>query len=185
MGDATMKPLESFPGFIDYANSQFKSDWMDVFLCASCKMFLGNSSGISWVSTLFGVPGAQTNLIPYEASLPPDPTNIGIPKLLRNQSGELMKFAEIFGSPTAGFWDTKLYEENGLTVIDNTPEDIRDMTVELLDRVDNGNSYTVHDENLQMIYRSYVRKGHYCYGAKSRIARGFLSRHAELFGTDF
>lgn len=184
VGDPTMKPLKPFPGFIDYANSRFKNDWMDVFLCASCKMFLGNSSGIALVSTLFGVPSAQANLIPYVASLPPDPANISIPKLLRNQSGELIKFPEIFGSPIAQFFDSKTYEQNGLTVIDNTPEEIRDMTVELLDRIDNGKSYSMHDERLQAIYKSYIRKGHYCYGVRSRIGRKFLSKHAELLGTD-
>jgi len=47
VGDPTMRPLDPIPGVVDYARSSSKSDWMDLFLCARCRFFLGNTSGYS------------------------------------------------------------------------------------------------------------------------------------------
>src|SRR5947209_10997494 len=55
MGDPTMEPLPPMQNTIDYALSDFKSDWMDVFLCARARFFLGNNSGIYLVSSILGV----------------------------------------------------------------------------------------------------------------------------------
>jgi hypothetical protein len=41
MGDPTMRPLPHMTGVFDYARSTVKSDWMDVFLCASCRAVSG------------------------------------------------------------------------------------------------------------------------------------------------
>jgi len=42
VGDPTMRPLDPMAGVVDYARSSSKSDWMDLFLCARCRFFLGS-----------------------------------------------------------------------------------------------------------------------------------------------
>ena len=65
MGDATMQPLPPVPGVVDYPHSPSKSDWMDVFLCARCRFFLGNTSGLYIVAGIFGRPSALANKAPW------------------------------------------------------------------------------------------------------------------------
>ena len=47
---------------IDYACSDLRSDWMDIFLCAQCRFFIGCQSGLSAVPSVFGVPVVMTDL---------------------------------------------------------------------------------------------------------------------------
>ncbi|NJL57443.1 TIGR04372 family glycosyltransferase [bacterium] len=61
MGDSTMKPLPQMERIIDYGHSSLKSDWMDVFLWAKCRFFIGTASGPCSVPPTFGVPCVLTN----------------------------------------------------------------------------------------------------------------------------
>ena len=61
MGDPTMTPLPNIPQVIDYAHCSMKSDWMDVFLGATCKFCLATSSGYYVIPRVFGVPVLLTN----------------------------------------------------------------------------------------------------------------------------
>ncbi|HYA29705.1 MAG TPA: TIGR04372 family glycosyltransferase, partial [Acidobacteriota bacterium] len=85
MGDPSMKALPTIEGVIDYAHLPLRSDQMDVFLCASCRFFLGNTSGLSMMSTVFGVPCALVNMIPV-TSMGWLSGDLCIPKLLRKRN---------------------------------------------------------------------------------------------------
>ena len=63
MGDPTMKPLPPMERVIDYAHSPAKADWLDVFLCGRCRLFVGLASGLSQVAVSFGVPCVYVNWI--------------------------------------------------------------------------------------------------------------------------
>jgi putative glycosyltransferase (TIGR04372 family) len=180
MGDPTMKPLAPMPGVIDYALSDRKSDWMDVYLGASCRFFLGNTSGLCFVSTAFGVPSALAHLTPLAAAYPFGAFDVGIPKLVRSASGELARFPELLASPVSNYRFSEQYARGGLSLVDNTPEEIRELALELLDRIEGRAEYTDEDEARQAAFRSGFRAGHYTFGAGSRIGRDFLRRHAQL-----
>ncbi len=82
VGDPTMRPLDPMPGVVDYARSSSKSDWMDLFLCARCRFFLGNSSGLYGLAGIFGKPSALSNMTPLGSAYSPFPGDISIPKLM-------------------------------------------------------------------------------------------------------
>lgn len=180
MGDGTMKPLEPMPGVIDYASSSKKSDWMDIFLCARSRFFLGCASGLGMVSTTFGVPSALANLTPLSGAYPCGAFDLGVPMTLRMRSGRILPFTEAFGSPVADFRYAELFEANGFTNIANDPEEIRDLVVEMMDRLADSATYTEEDNRLQNSFRQLLRPGHYCFGAASRIGRDFLRQHTDL-----
>ncbi|NDH69101.1 MAG: TIGR04372 family glycosyltransferase, partial [Gammaproteobacteria bacterium] len=69
MGDSTMKPLPPMRGVLDYALHPSKSAELDVFLCAQCRFFLGNTSGLFLVSTIFGVNAACANFVPFDKEI--------------------------------------------------------------------------------------------------------------------
>jgi len=179
VGDNTMDKMPDQPGAIDYAHSQWKSDWMDLFLGARCRFFLGNSSGLAIVSSIFGIPSVLANMIPLSTVYGIHPHDLSIPKLLANSDGRRLSFAEIFSSDIADYRFAGLMSEAGLTVIDNTPEQIKDATVELLDRLDGVESADL-EPKLQDALRAQMRPHHYTYGSAAKIGGKFLSDHADL-----
>jgi putative glycosyltransferase (TIGR04372 family) len=169
------------PGVIDYANSKAKSDWMDVFLCANCKFFLGNSSGLCFLAAIFGVHSALANMIPVSGALPVGRGDVGIPKLLRSRkSGQLLSYRDVLASPVSNFRYASQYEEADITVEENAPEDIRDLTLEILARVSGTGIDDAADDRLQEKFQQMMRPGHYSFGADSRIGRDFLRKYARL-----
>ncbi|MFA5158891.1 MAG: TIGR04372 family glycosyltransferase [Candidatus Omnitrophota bacterium] len=180
MGDPGMTPLPSIPGVFDYAHYSGKSERLDVVLCALARFFLGNTSGLSLVSTVFGVPVAQANMVPV-ATLGVRHCDLSMPKLLWSESlGRHLRFDEILSSEIGGYFFSHQYRQAGIRVEENSPEDILDLTTEMLDRIAQRFIETSEDVRLQAAYFSLFKPGHYSYGSNSRICCGFLRRHRNL-----
>jgi|GEM_PF-82173 len=181
IGDPTMKKMPPAQHAIDYAHSPLKADWMDLFLFARCRFFLGNSSGPFLVASAFGVPVALANQSPVSVVLPYGRKDIGIPKLVWSRKEQrLLTFSEILGTPIGDLRLTHEQEQAGIGMIDNTPEDIRDLALEHLGRVEGRLTYDSAEEALQAKFKALMRPGHYSYGSDSRIGNAFLKKHASL-----
>lgn len=184
MGDPSMTTLDPMPGVIDYAHHRLRSGRLDVLLCARARFFLGNTSGLTLVSSVFGVPSALANLVPLsvQAFLPSD---LGIPKLVREvRTGRILSFAELLSSPIGDFRYTRLYLDAGIEVVENTPEEIFELAVEMFDRTAGNYVATPEDEALQRRFMALLRPGHYAYGTAARVGAAFLRRHAHLLSPD-
>jgi putative glycosyltransferase (TIGR04372 family) len=181
VGDPTMKSLGPMEGVIDYAHHRQRCDWMDIFLLASCKFLLGNTSGPYLVSGVFGVPVAVANLVPLGMSLPFGRNDLGIPKLLWSQKeNRLLTFEEIFSSEISRARFASQYSDLGIRVVDNSPDEIAAMALEQLDRIAGTATYTDDDEELQRRFKRLMNPTHYTFGSESRIGRNFLRKYAHL-----
>jgi len=181
MGDPTMENIPRMEHVIDYAHLDIKSDWMDIFLCASCKFLLGGASGLSSISSIFGVPVGAVNYSPMSVVLSHAPCSIGIPKFVWSIKEErYLSFKEVFSSPIGSFFLDYLYLEAGVTAIENSPEDIKDVAMEMLDRIEGKAFYSDEDERLQERFKSLMNPSHYSYGSISRVGRDFLRKYEYL-----
>ena len=185
MGDPTMTKLPTMERVIDYAHLDIKSEWMDIFLCASCQFFLGSSSGLAWVATVFGKPSACANQVPLSVVLPYTPGDLGIPKLYWSaEQSRYLTFQEILDSPMGNFRYAHLYENAGIEVQENSRDEIRDLALEMLDRLEGKVLYTKEDNHLQNQFQSLLKPEHYCYGVESRIGRDFLRKYSVLLSNE-
>ena len=152
MGDPSMKPMPGVPGLIDYAHSPEKSEFMDVYLCGACRFFIGTNSGLALVPPVFGVPCALTNWSPI--GLPNwYPQDLFIPKLCYSESQKrLLTFDEML--TTRAGWEQfdQYFARERIRVLDNSPEDLRDLVVEMLDRCEGRLETTDEDEQLCAAY---------------------------------
>lgn len=173
MGDPTMAALPPMPGVIDYAVSSDKSEELDIFLCAQCRFLLGNSSGLYQLAKAFGRPCALANQVPLAATYGVGIDDVAIPKTIL-RDGKPVSLEPLFRTPAAGYRYAKQYAEDGLEVVNNTPEQILALAREMMDRLDEKDVYTPADEARQAAFRSLFRPGDYSHGAASRIGRDFL-----------
>jgi len=181
LGDSSMAPLPKMPRVIDYACSPAKSEQMDVFLCARSRFLLGTSSGLSMLASVFGVPCAITNNAPMGVTLLYAPRDIGIPKLVRSRREDrIWTFAEALSSPSSNYRFADQFEIDGLELVENSPEEILELSREMLERVEGRWAATPDDEELQKSFHSLFRPGHYTYGSLARCGRDFLRRHQNL-----
>ncbi|MEO8040734.1 MAG: TIGR04372 family glycosyltransferase [Betaproteobacteria bacterium] len=180
VGDPTGQRLAGIDRCIDYAHHRLRSDWMDIFLGASCRFFLGNTSGLFVVSTIFGVPCALANMTPV-ASLGFRIGDLAIPKMLwSTQERRLLTFDEAFNSPAAGYRMSRQFAAAGLEVRDNTAEEILELTEEMIARLESkAAGYETYDV-LQRRFAALIRPEHYCWGASSRVGSLFLAKYEHL-----
>lgn len=183
IGDPTMKPLPPLPQVIDYAHHPMKCDRTDIILCAKARFLLGNTSGIALVSSAFGVPCAIANAIPTP-TLWFNAHDISIPKLLWSEHlGRHLCFDEAMAPPIAEYRYATLFRKAGIRVDENSAEDIRDLAIEMLDRLEGQFLETEDDRKLQQHYLALFRPGHFSYGAASHVGTMFLRKHRSLLAT--
>jgi len=178
IGDSAMPPLPTIRGAIDYAHSQLKSDWMDIYLLGACRFFVGTSSGPAYVPPLFGTPCVLTNWWPT-GQRPFNSRDIYIPKLFR--AGFLrrpLSFAETMAPPIGYALRYVHAEKFGVAPVANTAEEIREVVSEMLDRFDGKLSYTDTDQARQSAFDA-VAETNLCIG-NARAGRDFLRRYSGL-----
>lgn len=137
MGSKGDKSLINFDiNFIDYANSQYKSDIMDIFLCSNCKFMFGTSSGLSAISYLFKKPIALTNYLPT-STLYLRKTDLFIPRLLKyKNTSKILPFSKQFSWPFS-FGISSGHFTNILNVkfISNSEDEIYNIAKEMLEKL--------------------------------------------------
>jgi putative glycosyltransferase (TIGR04372 family) len=146
MGAIVEKELGNLndPKIVDYA-TRWRDDFLDVYLCAKSKFFIGNTSGLFHIAKAFGVPYAMANLIGY-LHMSPQPNSLFMPKLLRGtESNALLTFPEM---ASLGLFDaakglyayfTDYYFKNALEPIENSSDEMADLTDDMFDLAEGRN----------------------------------------------
>ncbi len=70
MGKVVAKPFDMpHPKIIDYACSQLRSDFADIYLTAHCEFFISTSAGLDGVAQIFRKPVLCVNVAPFKHQL--------------------------------------------------------------------------------------------------------------------
>ena len=179
LGDASMSPYSPHPRVIDYARSPHRSAQMDVALTAGCKLFLGSASGMAGLATMFGRPSVICNTAPLGAALGLAPGDLSIPQRLRDKDGRLLGLSELLSDESSMFRLSEEFTERGLSHEPNSPAEILDITVEMLNRLDGTQAYSEHDHARQQKFKDMFRPGHYTYGAAAQLGCDYLKVHLD------
>ncbi len=186
MGDSSTTPLPKLPQVIDYAHSDLKSDWMDVFLCAQCRFIIGTASGLYTVAVAFGKPAVLTNFLPAYAAYSTSAKDIFLPRLcFSKDENRYLTFKELFSPPVGIMGSQHCYDKANLIVERNTPKEIEELIEEMLDRLSGKLKYTDEDEFLQGQLRRLSAECGRVYGddgvlINGRIGKKFLRKHSSL-----
>jgi len=177
MGDPYMTPLPPMPQVIDYAHSQDRCDWMDVFLWARCRFFIGTQSGPAWVPPTFGIPCVATNWTLFSRRWYKQ--DLCIPKLVWSEKeNRYLPFAEVLASGIGDVESVKYLDSKGIRIVNNTAEEINDVVIEMIDRLEGNLIYSDRDNELQKHF-DIVWPGN-PYKINARIGREFLIKWEQL-----
>lgn len=162
MGDPKSRPLPyNHPQAIDYAHSPYKSDWMDVFLWAISRFFIGTNSGPVTIPVLFGVPRVYIDGMPLSRNVPWSGQDLMLPTLFWSDSeGRWLSFAEMLDPDGVIDWacSSEHFKSKGLKLKLSTPEEIHGVVVEMLDRLDGKLIYSEQDQALKSRLDALVRR---------------------------
>lgn len=179
MGDPTMTKLPQMANVFDYCHSSDRSEWMDIFLCASARFYVGTSSGPAYVPTDFGVPCVHTNWWP-PGQRPWDSRDIFIPKLYRKIADKsILTLSQSLREPF-GYCNSIAYlsKTQGIEVIDSTAEEIQEAVIEILNRLDNSADYDSSDLRLRQ-EAERIYQSNNVHGA-ALLAQYFLRKHSSF-----
>jgi len=175
------------PKIIDYAFSRFRTEFMDLYLGANCFMSVGTGAGISIVPYVFNRRNVYTDHNRFGYTNHFRGMDLVILKGLRQRNnGKILTQSEIWDSGAA-FGHQQWFDDHDIEVISNTPEEIRDVVLEMVDRLEGKNDNLGVADEYQLrfwsiFYSNHDEKSEWKDLKRSRVEIGsqFLIDHPEL-----
>lgn len=166
---------------VDYSNSEHRSDFLDIYLSGNCSFFINGESGLCSVPEVFRVPIVFVNLAAIESAMTWHSNIISIPKkywLIEQK--RFMTFKEIYTSGAGRFLRTEYYEKLGIELIENTPNEIQEVSMEMHQRLNNNWETTEEDVVLQKRFWNNFPKSEFHGEILARIGADFLRQNSVL-----
>jgi len=202
MGAAVNEPLQTTnPMIIDYA-TRYRSDFTDIYLGAKCLFYIGDQSGFDAIPVIFRKPVATVNLVQIQRPKTWSPDGLFITKKLwlqkkrrfmtfreifdpkkiwLKEEQRSLTFLEIFEHQMDGVVRSIQFEQLGIDVVANTPEEITALAVEMDERLKGTWQTTEEDEELQRRFWSIFRRNELFHGEiLSHIGAEFLRQNRNL-----
>ena len=146
MGDKSMTKMPDIPNLIDYAHSKIKSEFMDVFLGATCAFSIGTSSGYYHIPLIFSRPIIFTNSPLFLEYFGLRNRDIYLPRLLKNKKdNSYITFSEFTKPPTSTYASQENYNNSELYIEKNNSEDILNAVNEMIEIVINKKKIILSD----------------------------------------
>ena len=184
MGAHVEKAIKSNdPKIIDYATKGYRTDLLDVYTAAKCHFFIGGNTGLDSLPVAFRRPLVTVNYMPIEFVRGHYSDNLIIfKKHWLKKEKRFMTFREIIESGAGTFYHAELFEQQGIELIENTSEEIRDVTIEMDERIKGTWETTEQDEKLQRQFWSLFKptelNPHFC----CRTGAKYLRQNRDLIG---
>ena len=159
VGTHVEKPLKSKNiKIIDYANSELRSDFMDIYLGAKCSFCVSTATGFDGIPVMFRKPIASI-VVPLGSILIDSKKNLSLTKHHINKiTKKELSISEIFSSNVALSFKTEEFKNNNVVLQENTPEEIRDLVIEMDERINKHWKETDEDILLQENFWSIFKK---------------------------
>ncbi|MDO9371792.1 MAG: TIGR04372 family glycosyltransferase [Gammaproteobacteria bacterium] len=138
------------PKVIDYAMGDLRSDFMDVYLGASCFFCISVGSGFDAIPTMFRRPVCYVNMLPigYLFTFLKDAIAICKKHWLVSEQ-RWLSLREIFERGLGFCQDSMDYQAQNVEVRENTPEEIRALVLEMVARLNSDWESMPEDDSLQ------------------------------------
>ncbi|WP_315798949.1 MULTISPECIES: TIGR04372 family glycosyltransferase [unclassified Bradyrhizobium] len=163
---------------IDYAQSGFRSELMDICLIRNAKAFIGTTSGLTNVAISFGIPSALVNCITTDPQLWNSAVRFAL-KPVRLADGRMLTQTQLTSPP----WRWRLFDacvlsRNGAQPLNNTSDEILAVVEEVVDLAC-GHAANTASQQLLSLWREQLLLPHY-YGGGT-ISAHYLAKYESAF----
>ena len=182
MGNVVKEVMDTSDSkIIEYAHRGYRTELLDLYLPANCCFFISGDVGLGAMPRTFRKPIVMCNLAPIEHFLTWGSNIISIPKRFwLKKEKKFMTFLEIFNSGAGRYLYTQKYETHGIELIENTPEEILDVSIEMDERLKGTWFSTEEDEELQRRFWDIFPQSELHGIMRSRVGADFLKQNKEL-----
>ncbi|EMN96772.1 glycosyltransferase, TIGR04372 family [Leptospira interrogans serovar Medanensis str. UT053] len=164
---------------IDYATNGTRSDFMDIYLGAKCEFCITMGSGWDSIPFIFRKPIVYVNLVPIGYIYSYSTRYITISKKYFSiPDNRELTLKEIVSRNLHNFFESSQYINNGIKLIENTPEEIYDVVIEMFQRLNGNWESQPEDDQLQKIFWMRIPKGDKVHGEfKGRYGAAYLRKN--------
>ena len=129
MGSGSERPFTSKPvGVIDYALSSNRSEFLDVFIAATCEFAVSTQTGPDAVCMLFRRPVLYVDVTSYSQFFFGSKLATWSPARL-HKNGKILNLSEIVNSEIAWFKDTNLFSKNGISQQKSSSNELKELVL--------------------------------------------------------
>ena len=151
MGQKVSKPFSiNNDKFIDYANSKYKTDFLDIFLSSNCNFFLSTGAGIDTMAAIFNKPIVFVSYATVSQTRSVNKKQLIIFKHFKNKNTkEKLSLSEIFDLNLADVQRDEIFNKKGVQLEENSPEEIKEAVDDMLKLIKNNFVLDQEELNLQ------------------------------------
>lgn len=181
MGSVVEQAFESScDRVIDYAR-RYRSDFGDIYLSATCRFFVTSDGGLGAIPWISNIPVAYVNSSPPLGRAGWREPDIYIPKKVYSvPEKRILSFMEILEIGVDRFTRTEDFKLAGLVLIENSPNEILDVAVEMDRRLGGVWVESKEDIVLRRQFEALFEPHHRVYTSPSRIGTRFLRQNRQL-----
>ena len=179
--------LDPMDNVYDYAHSNLKSDWMDIFLMGSAKFMLGTSSGPSVVSHVFGVPIVMTNFSSLTSIYLGKKDIILLSKFFDLKTNQNLPYRKVAKLPYSWAYNKRwLRNHFNIATNFNSSNEIKIATSEMMHKLNNKKPLNINEEyeiqkNLKIFKESKNFIGLTDLEIQCNISKNFFLTNENLF----
>jgi len=190
MGVIAAKPFDlKNSKIIDYANSNLRSDFMDIYLGAKCFFCISTDYGFQDLPCLFDKPLVQMG-VPLGGLFSYNEKYLLMTKHhFYKKEKRKLSLSEIFSHGVAYSYYSGEFKQNEIDLIENSSEEIKDIVIEMVEKLESKNALNREDEELQkkfrILYASNIKRHNHKKVSKSHSK---ITMHGEIkssFSTKF
>ena len=129
MGSGSERPFTNKPeGAIDYALSENRSEFLDVFIAATCEFAVSTQTGPDAVCMLFRRPVLYVDVTSYSQFFFGSKLATWSPARLQ-KNGKILNLSEIVNSEIAWFKDPNLFSKNGISQQKSSSNELKELVM--------------------------------------------------------
>jgi len=158
MGMNGIKPFNTNnKRIIDYANTKLRSDFMDVYLGSKCSFCISTGSGFDAIPYIFRKPIAYIQQTIGVLHTERESDLLLLQPHLKKKNNVRLNISEIFSSNVVLADNSDEFEKNNIVLKENSPEDIKNLAIEMDERLSGIWQETKEDTLLQKKFWSILQ----------------------------